>query len=461
MALAPNLSNDPDLMNDPAFAARGRTFEGTDQKAPLRDGLIAAGQFDDLQTAGRFYPMVCVSLEITQRCNLDCTLCYLSDRAELAHDVPLKVLFTRIAMIAQHYGPQTPVQISGGDPTLRSIEDLEAICTEIRRAGLRSCLMTNGIRATREMLTRLAAAGLDDIAFHVDLTEERKGYPTEASLNSVRREYIDRAKGLGLRILFNTTVFDGNIDELPLLAQFFRDHAADITLASFQMGADTGRGTSDHHAKALSRDIVSDALSKGFGTDLHASLAIGHRDCNRYDILFVAGDKAVSATGDTAYLRPLIAALENKHTLRNAPVMGRLIRQHPAVILKGAIKGLGLLWRIRKGLVASRGRVHKMSVLIHSFMDANQLDAGRCASCVFMTMTSDGPISMCAFNAKRDALIFKPVPVQKGQRTEWWSAATGKTTQTPDNTAPNPAPYKLLKGRQRAQAARERQLHKS
>ena len=98
------MASDPDLLNDPAFAARGRTFEGTDQRAPLRDGLIAAGQYDDLQTAGRFYPIACVSLEITQRCNLDCTLCYLSDRAELAHDVPLSILFARIAMIAQHYG---------------------------------------------------------------------------------------------------------------------------------------------------------------------------------------------------------------------------------------------------------------------------------------------------------------------------------------------------------------------
>ena len=454
------MADDLDILNDPAFSARGHTFDGTDQKAPLRDGLIAAGQFDDLQTAGRFYPMVCVSLEITQRCNLDCTLCYLSDRAELAHDIPLPILFTRIAMIAQHYGPGTPVQISGGDPTLRSIEDLEAICTEIRRLGLRSCLMTNGIRATRDMLKRLARAGLDDVAFHVDLTEERKGYPTEKSLNTVRRDYIDRAKGLGLRILFNTTVFDGNVDELPLVARFFRDHAADVTLASFQMGADTGRGVSDHHANALSRDIVSAALSEGFETDLRDTLAIGHRDCNKYDILLVAGKQAVSATGDTSFLRQLIPALEDPNVERNAPVMWRMIRQKPGIVLKGFFKGLSLLWQIRAGLIESRGRVHRMSVVIHSFMDAEQLEVGRCASCVFMTMTSDGPISMCAFNAKRDALIFKPVPVQKGQGTEWWSAATGKVTKLPDQAEPSSVPFKLLKGRQRALAARQRTLRK-
>lgn len=450
------MAKDTDTPSDPAFAARGRTFTGTDKRAPLREGLVAAGQFGELQTAGRFYPVACVSLEITQRCNLDCTLCYLSDRAELAHDVPLPILFSRIAMIERHYGPDTPVQISGGDPTLRSIEDLEAICQEIRRLGLRSCLMTNGIRATRPMLQRLRAAGLNDVAFHVDLTEERKGYPTEVSLNAVRRDYIDRARGLGLRILFNMTVFEGNIREVPQVARFFRDHAADVTLVSFQMGADTGRGVSDHHAGALSRDTVSAALSKGFETDLRNTVAIGHRECNRYDILLVAAKKAVSVTQDTAFLRRLVPALEQPGGQRNAPVVWHLLRKHPGLALRGLLGAVGLLWQLRGGLIASRARVHRMSVLIHSFMDADKLDRERCASCVFMTITSDGPMSMCAFNAKRDALIFKPVPVENDQGTQWWSAATGKTTASPDQEEPIPAPFKLLKGRQRAAVARQR-----
>ncbi|MFY2824437.1 hypothetical protein [Ruegeria sp. MALMAid1280] len=69
---------------------------------------------------------------------------------------------------------------------------------------MRSCLMTNGIRASRALLTRLAAAGLDDVAFHVDMTQDRNGF---LELNTVRRAYIRRARGLGLRILFNTTVY--------------------------------------------------------------------------------------------------------------------------------------------------------------------------------------------------------------------------------------------------------------
>ena len=128
------------------FHPLGRTFDGTDRRARLRKALENCGEFRANQTAGRFYPAACVALEITQRCNLDCTLCYLSDKAEVAHDVPLPILFDRIATIHEHFGPGVSVQITGGDPTLRAPADLAALCREIRRHDMRSCLMTNGIR---------------------------------------------------------------------------------------------------------------------------------------------------------------------------------------------------------------------------------------------------------------------------------------------------------------------------
>ena len=147
------------------LAPAGKIFNGTDQRDPLRQALERHNEFPPRQTAGRLFSVACVSLEITQRCNLDCTLCYLSSRAEMAKDVPLPVLFDRIDTIASHYGAGTSVQISGGDPTLRKVEDLESLCRHIRKCGMRSCLMTNGIKASRSMLEQLALAGLDDIAF--------------------------------------------------------------------------------------------------------------------------------------------------------------------------------------------------------------------------------------------------------------------------------------------------------
>ncbi len=52
----------------------------------------------------------CVALEITQRCNLDCTACYLSEHSERVKDVPLEEIFRRIDMIFKHSGPGTGVR---------------------------------------------------------------------------------------------------------------------------------------------------------------------------------------------------------------------------------------------------------------------------------------------------------------------------------------------------------------
>src|SRR5262252_2824769 len=108
------------------------------------------------QILGRRSTIGCVALEITQRCNLDCTLCYLSESAESVKDLPLEVLFERIDRIRETYGPGIGVQVTGGDPTLRRRDELVAIVRRAAEAGLRPALMTNGIRATRDLLRELA-----------------------------------------------------------------------------------------------------------------------------------------------------------------------------------------------------------------------------------------------------------------------------------------------------------------
>ncbi|MEM7507081.1 MAG: radical SAM protein [Pseudomonadota bacterium] len=436
-----------------------------DPRAPLRQALRTHGEFGAGQTAGRFYPIACVALEITQRCNLDCTLCYLSDRAEMAKDVPLPVLASRIAMIAKRYGPGTSVQITGGDPTLRKVEHLEELCRLIRGHGMRSCLMTNGIKASRKMLARLAAAGLDDVAFHVDLTQERKGYDSEAALNAIRRDYLDRAEGLGLRVLFNTTVFDGNLAELPALVRFFRGEAHRITLISFQMQADTGRGVLGTRGDAITQGSVARRIEEGMGTALDfGATAVGHSACNRFAVALVAGKQAMPALGNRALVHRLIAGLEEIEHQRDgyldiARSLARLGLRRPRLALAALAEAGRLAWHLRggiwRGLVRGRPRVARLSVLIHNFMDAEALETARCESCVFMVATENGPLSMCAHNAERDRHIFTPARIETEAGTRWWHAETGEVTAAPAAPQPAEMPMKRLKGRLRAAARRD------
>ncbi len=439
-----------------AFRPAGRRFEGADRRAPLRAALARWDQLGPGQTAGRFWPMACVALEVTQRCNLDCTLCYLSEAAEALHDVPLTLLVERLDAIHSHYGPGTSIQITGGDPTLRPTDDLEALCREIRARGMRSCLMTNGIRATRALLRQLRAAGLDDIAFHVDLTQERRGYRTEADLDALREDYLARARGLGLRVLFNTTVFAGNLDEIAHLARFFRRHAREIAFVSFQLQADTGRGSLRERAPVVTREAVMAGLEAGFQAPIDFDVVgVGHAACNRHGSLLVAGDIAVSPLRNHRLVHRVLAAFDqverraDRDYIRVGPTALRLVLRRPGLALAVLAEGLGLLWSLRHGLAASRGRVHRLSLFVHDFMDADDLQRDRCESCVFMVATQEGPLSMCLHNARRDAHLLQPALVETDAGRRWWNAATGDLQPTPGPTPAPAVPAKRRKGRDR------------
>src|SRR5260221_5081576 len=102
------------------------------------------GQWDLAQFVGRRTAVGCVALEITQRCNLDCSACYLSEHSEAVKDLPLDEIFRRIDMIRDAYGPNVDDQVTGGDPTLRKRDELAAIVRRIHQLGMRPALFTNG-----------------------------------------------------------------------------------------------------------------------------------------------------------------------------------------------------------------------------------------------------------------------------------------------------------------------------
>ena len=406
------------------------------------------------QVAGYHFPIGCVALEITQRCNLDCSACYLSDLSEAVLDLPLVEIIRRIDQIAAYYGPHTNVQITGGDPTLRKRDDLVAIVKHIASQRMRSALFTNGIKATRSLLAALSDAGLNDVAFHVDMTQGRRGYATEADLNAVRDDYIHRAKGLDLQILFNTTIFDGNFDDVPMLARFFRDRARDVHLASFQMIADTGRGVQRDRPHAITQQAIIRRISDGAGVNLSFEYPqVGHSDCNRYAMVLTAGNEtaAVFDKRSQRFIEEMLVAgrtafFDRHHPWRSLMSLGSTLFQKPTLIVGAAKYVASKMWDLRKGLVTSRGRANRLTYYIHNFMHADQLQKDRCEACVFMTMTRDGPVSMCVHNAKRDAFILQKVKDDTGQS---WSPL-GNSGVGRETIDPKALPLKRLKGRHRA-----------
>ena len=376
------------------------------------------------QFLGQRSTIGCVALEVTQRCNLDCTLCYLSEYSESIPDIPMEEIKRRLDNIKRVYGVHTNVQITGGDPTMRDRKELVEIVKYCADIGLFPALFTNGIRASRDMLEELADVGLIDVAFHVDLTQERKGFKTEMELNSVREKYIERGQGLGLSLIFNTTVHDANVHEVPDLVRWFRDRAGTVGMASFQLQADTGRGfLRERDEDLITKERIQRLINEGCGVDLNwDGVLIGHPDCHNVAYTLSTKGRTVDLMDDSTIAgdwmtdfgeveidrtQPIQSAMkmvksafstQPKWIPRSARWIGRKLKDFAPAYTRSLIKG---------------DHGGKISFFIHNFQDAKNLDQCRLDNCSFHAVTPDGGISMCQFNAERDDFIV-PQWMKKG-----------------------------------------------
>jgi pyruvate-formate lyase-activating enzyme len=397
--------------------------------APATDYLGAARArmhrvYTPNQILGRTQPVGCTAVEITQRCNLDCTLCYLSENAESTRDIPLAEVLRRLIEIRATYGPGTNVQIT----------ELVEIVRYARAIGLRPSLFTNGIAASRKLLTELARVGLGDVAFHVDTTQERPGYSSERDLNRLRLEYLERARGLGLMVIFNTTVHEGNFADLPELVEFFIAHAGELGLVSFQLQAATGRGVWGSRAAIVSLESVRLQIDAGTHRALPWDvIRVGHPRCHSYVPTWVIGGQVFPVIDDAglfaAFLHDLAVPAGSGATplpeLRHVPLRSALRSYVGAALARPvwfwrALKYLvRLVWQSRRHWLRGAPTVRKLSFFVHNFMDAKELDPERTEACSFMVMTSDGPQAMCSHNARRDEFVLKPFPVRRHDGTEY------------------------------------------
>ena len=388
------------------------------------------------QAIGRRYTVGCVAVEITQRCNLDCTLCYLSASSEKVKDIPLPLVFERLQRVREHYGDGVGVQITGGDPTLRKRTELVAIVREAARLGLEPSLMTNGIKLTRDLAAELKEAGLTDVAIHVDLTQERKGYGTEESLNAIRMEYIERVRGLGLHVIFNTTVFDGNFAEIPALIRFFSRHADVVGLVSFQIQAATGRGVLTEKTSDITLPNVRRRIEEACGTPLGwDNIRVGHPDCNSVSYVLLAKDRFLDLNADPELFAAIIRETTDlRYSRLNAFATSARVfawaLSRPAFVLLILRRLAAFAVRHAKALWTGRGEIRKLTLVVHNFMDASELDPERVAACSFMVATDRGFVSMCAHNAAREAFIRKPLAITTAEGTKVWDPLTGKILPT-------------------------------
>lgn len=151
-----------------------------------------------------------VLLEVTQRCNLRCAICFADSGGPGETDLSLEAAAGLLERAMAAAGP-TNLQLSGGEPTLR--DDLPEIVALARRIGYSFIQVnTNGIRLGKDKnyAARLAAAGLSSVFLQFDATDDTIYRRLRGGeLLDVKLQAISNAGESGLGVVLVPTLVAG------------------------------------------------------------------------------------------------------------------------------------------------------------------------------------------------------------------------------------------------------------
>jgi radical SAM protein with 4Fe4S-binding SPASM domain len=168
-------------------------------------------------------------LEITARCNLGCRHCYINlpagDRAARSRELTLREIMG-IADQAVTMGALWAL-VSGGEPLLR--EDFREIYLGLKRKGLLVSVFTNATMIGDEHIALFVKYPPRDI----EVTVYGASAPTYERVTrrpgsfSAFREGLDRLLESGVKVRLKAMAIRSNLDELPDIAAFCREHTKD------------------------------------------------------------------------------------------------------------------------------------------------------------------------------------------------------------------------------------------
>ncbi len=340
-------------------------------------------------------------LEITDRCNLRCPVCYAGSGPERTEARTLEEVERMLDALVASEGEPDVVQISGGEPTIhpRFFEILDAA----RRRPIRHLMVnTNGIRIAQEdgFAERLAAyaPGFEVYLQFDSLNDDANRALRGAALAETRMRALDRLDALNLSTTLVVTLRrglnDGEIGDLVRFA-LSRRSVRGITLQPVQVAGRTD-GVDAVHDRLTLTEVRRRLLAQ---TDLFRSEDVIPVPCNA-DALAMA--YALKMDGRAV---PLTGLLDPKVLLEGA--RNTIVYEKDEAVRKHALKlfstGTGpegaaatlkdLLCCLPKvGVPAGLSYDNLFRVLIVAFLDAHGFDT-RVAkkSCIHMVQP-DGRI---------------------------------------------------------------------
>ncbi|MDD2273106.1 MAG: radical SAM protein [Desulfuromonadaceae bacterium] len=321
-----------------------------------------------------------VEIELTERCNLRCPVCFMAAEGVQAAAQPgpsLSELESVFKGIMAKTGPYTSIQLTGGEPTIR--KDLPDIVRLGRSIGFTSIeLNTNGVVISQrpEYVRELAEAGISGIFMQFDgLTSAVYEKIRGADLLSTKLKAIENCRKAGVQVVIAMTIINGiNQDQIGDVLRFALDNRDVIAGIAYQPAFGSGRFEVSNERRLSMGDVAFLLSEQSNGIlapyDLWP-LGCSHPTCD-------AATYVVEEKGRYRALTSMITTKEYVENFDPASPQGSVL---PDIADK-------MFPELELGL----------SIVVMSYMDATDMDLKRLRECSMTVAGPDGAlIPFCSY----------------------------------------------------------------
>lgn len=320
-----------------------------------------------------------VEIELTQRCNLRCPVCFMaaeSAKKAAPFEPDLKAIEDTYNAILAKTGPETSIQLTGGEPTVRV--DLPEIVRLGRRVGFNAIeVNTNGlmIAGDPDYAQELAEAGISGIYLQFDglksaIYEKIRGH----DLLAVKRRAIENCRAAGVQVVLAMTVIGGiNHDEMGAVLDFAIENRDVVVGIAYQPAFGSGRFEVAPERRLTMGDVAFMLAGQSHGL------------LEPYDLWPLA---CAPLCDSATYLVEVAGRL--------TPITRLISREEYAASYNPDSPQGSVFWDIAATRFPEAG--HGLSIIVMNFMDAMSMELRRLRECSMLVAGPDDRlIPFCAY----------------------------------------------------------------
>ncbi len=362
----------------------------------------------------------CVLLEVTERCDLGCSICFAGSGGPSLPDPDLATIRRWYQVLLNTNGPFN-IQLSGGEPSLR--DDLPEIIALGRSMGFTFFqINTNGIRLSQDavFLGRLKKAGLSTVYLQFDGTDDTVFTRLRGKrLLSIKQQAIEQCARQYIGIVLVATLVPGiNTHLIGDIIRFGIAHSPAVRGVHFQPISYFGRyhGSPTDSSRFTLPEVMTAIVEQTDGLVKAQNLkppSSEHPLCSFNGSFIVLPDNTLHALSRSA--DGLNCCTTVPYRTGGADKARRFVARTWSYPEQDCTNGS--IRKSREGcslgdwdMVLERAQTHSFTISGMAFQDAWTLDLDRLRYCHLFTMSRDDRlVPFCAYNvtARSGASLYR------------------------------------------------------